>query len=109
MMVLRIATWNLCLGLLNKKDIVLDKLNNNKIDVCCLQETELDPDVPLTILRNSQYVFESELNTVKMRVGLFINKHIDYIRRNDLEEENKHLVIIDIVQNVPLRIINPSN
>jgi exonuclease III len=56
----RIATWNLCLGLLNKKDLVLDELISNKIDVCCMQEIEIDESVTTNILSNSQYQLEPE-------------------------------------------------
>ena len=34
-----IATLNLCLGLQNKKDMVINLLNANTVDVCGLQET----------------------------------------------------------------------
>ena len=37
-----IGTWNLCLGLSNKKDYVAQKLNEERIDICCLQECEVD-------------------------------------------------------------------
>ena len=104
-MVSKIATWNLCLGLLNKRDIVLNELNNKKIDVCCLQEIELDTNVPYEILGNNLYRFEPERNTCKKRVGIFINKNVKYKRRDDLEPVNRHLIIIDLMLNTPLRII----
>ena len=34
----KIATWNVCLGIANKKDIVTETLKQEKISVCCLQE-----------------------------------------------------------------------
>jgi hypothetical protein len=39
-MVLKISTLNLCLGLPNKKDLVKTMLIKEKIDVLCVQETE---------------------------------------------------------------------
>ena len=36
-----IATLNLCLGLPNKKNLVKEIIINEKIDILCLQETEL--------------------------------------------------------------------
>ena len=39
---LTIATWNLCLGLPNKKDIVVDTLKRSNIAICALQETEIN-------------------------------------------------------------------
>ena len=41
---IKIASWNLCRGLMNKKDYVSQMINLNKIDICCLQEIYLSPD-----------------------------------------------------------------
>ncbi len=57
---------------LNKRDLVLDELSKNNIDVCCMQETELDPDINPDIISSGEFVFEVEKNTVKKRVGIFI-------------------------------------
>ena len=38
---IKIATWNLCLGLTNKKDYVLQIITVNKIDICCMQEIDV--------------------------------------------------------------------
>ena len=38
---LKIATWNLCLGLKNKKDTVYGCLNEEKIDIAMLQEVDI--------------------------------------------------------------------
>ena len=104
-MSIRIATWNLCLGLLNKKDLVLDELTRHSIDICCMQEVELNSNVPVNILTNGQFNFEPELNTTKKRVGVYINKNVGYRRRDDLEEPNLHLIIIDVMLKIPFRII----
>ena len=37
----KFGTWNLCLGLPNKKDTVTKYLNDNNVSLCCLQETEV--------------------------------------------------------------------
>ena len=47
---MNIATWNLCLGIANKKDTVTAYLSTNNIQVCCLQETEILPGFPENIL-----------------------------------------------------------
>ena len=52
---LKIGTWNLCLGLPNKKDIVTNYLNDNKIDLCCLQETEVQADFLADVLNTGGY------------------------------------------------------
>ena len=66
---MKIATWNLCLGLPNKKDTVLRELESNKIDICCMQETELEKNYPINILSTPTYEFESEKNTVKKELA----------------------------------------
>ena len=71
-----------------------------------MQETEIDVNVPVNILGNSQYKFEPEKSTLKKRVGLYVNKQVIYKRREDLEENNMHLIIIDIKTNVSVRLIS---
>ena len=105
-MPLRIGTLNLCLGLMQKKDLVLNDLVTNKIDICCLQETELLKDFPTESLNGSSFIFESEKNSLKSRVGVYINKDIEYERREDLEVNNIHVIIMDIKTDPPLRIFN---
>ena len=36
-----IVSWNLCLGLANKKDYVSEMIKKLGIDDCCLQEVEI--------------------------------------------------------------------
>ena len=42
---IKIATWNLCLGLLHKKDYVRRLLEDNNIAILNLQETEIPGDM----------------------------------------------------------------
>ena len=74
--------------------------------MCCLQETEVQIDFPENILNCNGYNIELEQNTEKKRAGIYIHKDIKYVRRMDLEKPNCHVVIIDIRQDVSLRIIN---
>ena len=64
-MPMKIATWNLCLGLFHKKDYVRTLLNDNEIDVLALQETELSPDVDEKNLMIKDYSIEVEKNDKK--------------------------------------------
>ena len=36
-----LGTWNLCLGLRNKKDYVSKMINEHKVDIMCLQEIDI--------------------------------------------------------------------
>jgi hypothetical protein len=105
-MVLKIATWNLCLGLINKKFQVKQTLLAEQIDVCCMQETEIKDNYPVELLTFPGYTIEVESNDVKSRVGFYINDQIKFTRRKDLEGMNSNLIIIDIIQNKPVRLIN---
>ena len=82
------ATWNLYLGLPNKKDIVIDTLKRNNIAICALQETEISNDFPEGTLNSGDYSLEFEINSTKKRVGFYIRSEIRYKRRKDLELEN---------------------
>ena len=60
---LKVATWNLCLGLKNKKDCISSVINEKQIDICCLQEVELESSYPMNIFSFRGYTLETvELN-----------------------------------------------
>ena len=103
---LKIGTWNLCLGLANKKDTVTDYLKANGISICCLQETEIPANYPENILNYNDYVLELESSASKKRAGIYLEKNIVYKRRGDLEKNNCHIVIVDVTCTEPVRIIN---
>ena len=92
---LKVGTWNLCLGLTNKKDIVKNYILSEAIDVCCLQETEIPKDYPNSLLTFNGYTIEIEKNTLKKRTAIYLNNKIKYKRREDLEGENSHIIVID--------------
>ena len=93
---LKIGTWNLCLGLKNKKDYVSKITKQHKIDILCLQETDIEPSYPLNILSFKGYDFLTENNSSKARTGIYINNSITYQRRSDLEKVDCGIIIIDI-------------
>jgi exonuclease III len=104
-MTLKIATWNLCLGLFHKKDYVRTLLYKNNIDILTLQETELSPELQLENLQIKGYSIEVENNNKKRRVAIYIKNSISYKRRVDLEKENLHIIILDVESSPPARII----
>ena len=103
---LKIGTWNLCLGLSNKKDIITSCLSSLGVEICCLQETEIPMGFPENILNSGEYNVELELNTEKKRVGIYLHNKLKYARRIDLEKENHHIVIIDVMASKNFRLIN---
>ena len=103
---IRVATWNLCLGLMNKKDYVYQTLNNESIDICLLQEVEISKNFSPDLLTNRNYKIEIEKNTNKARCAIAIKDNIKYTRRSDLEEDDLGIVIIDINDSKSVRLIN---
>ena len=103
---IKVATWNLCLGLPNKKDYIDHKLNHENIDICALQECEVSPLLDEKHLSLRDYKIELETNNNKKRTGIYIHNRLSYLRRKDLEDENLHLVIIDVDGINNLRIIS---
>ena len=101
---IKIGTWNLCLGLANKKDEVTSYLNFNNISICCLQETEIPLNFPEHVLNSGNYAIELEMNSYKKRAGIYIRNGIKYRRRTDLERPDLHIVIIDVVACIMYKI-----
>ena len=103
---LKISTWNLCLGIINKKDLVKKEILENKIDICCLQEAVLPYGYPSELMTFPNYVIEVEKNSIKSRVAILIKSDIKFVRKNTLEGIDSNLIIIDIQNDVTTRIIN---
>ena len=101
-----IGSLNLCLGLPNKKDSVIEILKNDNVSICCLQEVEVQINFPEKVLSCGGYNLELEQNTSKKCAGIYLKQDLNYTRRTDLEKENFHVVVIDVVLNVKIRIIN---
>ena len=81
-------------------------MDDNKIDVLCMQETEVGNDLNIDQLSISGYSLELEKNSIKSRVGLYISKSLKYVRRIDLEGHDSNIVIIDLDGVVKSRVIN---
>ena len=64
---MKIASWNVCLGILNKKDIIEQVIKDNNIDICCIQEIEIPSDFPINNLTFKEYAIETEQNEYKIR------------------------------------------
>ena len=77
MSVTNIATWNICLGLSNKKDIVADYLKANDVSVCCLQETKIPMNFPENLLNCGGYTVytrvqvDSSISQIEILKSLF--------------------------------------
>ena len=106
MMNFKIATLNLCLGLPNKKEHVKQLINEESIDILCLQETELEVNLDHNLLGLPDFNYESEQNDRQARVGCYVKSNVVYNRRSDLEGVNSHLIILDVQSKKDMRVIN---
>ncbi len=105
-MEIKIGSLNLCLGLANKKDLVKQTIAREKIDILCLQETELNNEMDHNLLSFPGFTYETEKASNKSRVGIYINTCVRFLRRCDLEIIDRHVMIIDVLSTPKLRIIN---
>ena len=96
---LKIATLNLSLGLKFKKDLIKDLLQKNDIDILLMQETEIEFGYDLKLLNIPGYRIGVEINEKKSGVATYQKNSIKYFRRFEMEGENNHLQIFDIVNN----------
>ena len=102
----KIATLNLCLGLNSTKNLIKETILREKIDILCMQETEINKNLDYNLLSFPGFTIETENNTSVSRVAFYISKVVEYIRRTDLEGDDSNLIIIDIMGSVRRRIIN---
>ena len=114
-MSIKLASWNVCLGLKNKKETVYEEIKERNIDICLLQEVEILKDYDKDLLTSKDYNIEVEINETKARSAIIIKDNIEYERRPDLEEMNLGIIIIDLIGHYRYRVINiyrsfnPSN
>ena len=101
---LKIGTLNLCLGLKHKKDLVKNILYENKIDILCLQEVEIESGFDLVNLGIPGFCLEVEKNSIKSRTAICIQNGVKYQRKQDLEGEDARVVIVEL--NNGKKIIN---
>ena len=81
-------------------------INDNKIDILCLQEVELDQNVPNNMMSFKDFNIEVEANNIKSRTATYIKSTINYKRRADLEGLNNGMTIIDMELTKSFRLIN---
>ena len=102
---IKIATWNLCLGLVNKKDIVTQIIKEKDIDICVMQEIDVKAGYDENLLSFGGYTILVENNDVKSRTGIYVKNGIRFTRKIELEGMNSGLVIIDVHLQSTIRVI----
>ena len=64
-MSVRVALWNVCLGLINKRGYVYITVKDNDIDICLLQEVKIGHDYDHSLLTEKNFKIKVELNDIK--------------------------------------------
>jgi len=73
---MKLATWNCCLGLSSKKELISDVLKIKKIDILYLQETEIEKSDDNLFLIKS-FNFESSKCNPKKSSCIYINENLN--------------------------------
>ena len=71
-----------------------------------MQETQINLNIDHNLLSFPGYTIETETNTSTSRTAIYIRNNIQYLRRRELEGQDSHLVIIDLLGSHFSRIIN---
>ncbi|MBF0208929.1 MAG: endonuclease/exonuclease/phosphatase family protein [Oligoflexia bacterium] len=90
---MKIATWNCCLGIAYKKDLISDLLTNFNIDILCIQECEIDPN-NLIAYSIKDYSLEISKCTPKARSCIYIKKDVNYERVNFGIDHDQEIICI---------------
>ena len=94
------------MGLKNKKDYIYQVINEEEIDICLLQETEILKDYPIELLSAKNFKIKPETALSKARTAIIIRDGINYERKREIEKTDCGIVIIDVFANTNYRIIN---
>ena len=90
---------NVC-GIASEKDILEDFILEKNIEIFGVIETLLQNTTPTSLVDIRGYTFERNDRSSKGGgVGVYIKENIEYIHRNDLNDENVEAVWIKILQN----------
>ena len=93
-------------GSKEKKDQVIDILRSEKIDICCLQEADIENDYPKELLASKDFKIECEKNNQKARTVIYVKNNVKYVRRTDLEGIGNGMVVIDFKSLKDYRLVN---
>jgi len=88
-----ISTWNACLGINNKKDIIEDYLQKNITNILCIQEGEIDI-LNLSYYNIKNYNFIYSNCKPKARTCIYVKDKIDFKRLSNFENDTIELICI---------------
>jgi exonuclease III len=92
---LKICSWNLCNGLMNKMEIVRDLLYSSNIDVLLLQETEIPVTTEDELLSIAGYQLEMAIATKTIRTVAYLKSDVRYTRHLETMDRNVLMFELD--------------
>ena len=97
---IKICTWNICLGILHKMYLVKKFIEENDIDILCIQEAEMKAEDNMDLIHIPGFNLELENTSenFKIRTLTYIREGIVYERMNQFEKENAHVICIKLVK-----------
>jgi exonuclease III len=95
---IKICTWNVCLGIFHKLQFVKTAIEENDIDILCIQEAEVKVEDNVNLLQIQGFSLEIEKTstTFSRRTIMYIKNHISYERMSHLEKEDAHVICVKL-------------
>jgi len=95
---LRVCTFNVCLVLKCKLNLIKQFLNEYHLDIICIQEADIITDEDLQIYQISGYILECEKaqDDQKVWTVVYVRNNIKFRRHIDLEQAEAHIILLSI-------------
>jgi len=95
---IKICTWNVCLGILHKIQLIKEFVLEKEIDVLCIQEAEIkmDDDISLLGIQGFSLELEKTSQMYSRRTLIYIRESMNYERMSQFEKEDAHVICIKI-------------
>jgi len=108
-MPIHIGSWNCCLGLVNKVDIVQSILKDYKLDVLFIQEAEIRQNTPINLLNTNGYNLELSptYGQQNSRSCCYIKSNLKYKRVKSKEKNSVEVIIIEAFNTHIIGIYRP--
>ena len=108
-MVLKIASWNCCLGLKTKIDVVTTILKDYSLDVLYIQEAEIEEDDDLKQCHIQGFNLETSptYKSIKSRSCCYVRTRLKYSRLSQYEKPTIELIVLKINETIVCGFYRP--
>jgi len=91
---IKIATWNACLGITNKLDLISEYLKNENTNILCIQEGEIDL-LNINFYDIENYTFIHSNCPIKSRSCIYVHNSLNFTRLINYENPNIELICLE--------------